>query len=211
MTIQLPILIRHFLFEQSTSNANLNPMSVPLADCPQFNGQIHIYHSAIARFYAPSDLCGAGGIYHELIWSNPLWYGEGIQHDMVFVTTNLDHDGFLGMCVGRVHLFFSFVYESVDYHCALVYWFIPVGELVHEETGQWVVEPEFIGNGCNQLPNLTVVHVDCIAHGTLLSPVYGTGFLPDTFHFSDSLDVFCSYFVDNHANHHMHKFVPKFK
>lgn len=186
-------------------------MSVPLTDCTQFNGQIHIYHSAIARFYAPSDLCGAGGIYCELIWSNPLWHREGIQHDMVFMTTNLDHDGFLGICVGRVHLLFSFVYESVDYHCVLVHWFVPVGESVHEETGQWIVEPEFIGNGCNQLPNLTVVHVDCIAHGALLSPVYGTGFLPDTFHFSDSLNAFCSYFVNNHANRHMHKFVPKFK
>ena len=100
---------------------------------------------------------------------------------------------------------------GANYHCALVHWFVPISESMHDETGQWVVEPEFIGDGRNQHPNLTVIHVDCIAYGALLSPVYGTGFLPDAFHFSDSLDAFRSYFVNNYANHHMNEFVPKFK
>ena len=46
-------------------------------------------------------------------------------------------------------LVISFVYESVDYHCALVHWFVPVGELVHDKTGQWAIEPKFIGDGHN--------------------------------------------------------------
>lgn len=208
---QLPTLIRRFLFDQATSDPDLDPMSVPLADCPQFNGRIHVYHSAVARFYAPSDLCGAGGMYRELIRSNPSWHGEGMRRDTVFVTTDSDHDGFLGMCVARVHLFFSFVYEGFNYQCALVHWFVPIGESVHDETGQWVVEPEFIGDGRNRRPNLAVIHVDCIARGALLSPVFGAGFLPDTFQFSASLDAFRSYFVNNYADHHMNEFVPKFK
>ena len=40
-------------------------------DCPPFNSEIQVYHSAVATFYAPSDLCGAGGMWHEWIWSTP--------------------------------------------------------------------------------------------------------------------------------------------
>lgn len=149
---------------------------------------------------------------HELIRSNPIWHGEYSRYDTVFVTTaNSDHSGFMGMCIGRVYLFFSFVHEEVDYHCALVHWFVPVGESVHDETGQWVVKPEFIGTGHNRCENLAVVHVDCIARGALLSPVYGSGYIPDDLHFSASLDAFRTYFVNNFADHHMHEFVPNFK
>lgn len=207
---QLPELIRYFLFEQLNTDPDLNPILAPLANCPQFSGHIHVYHSAIVRFYAPSDPCGAGGMYHKLICSNPSWHGEGACRNTVFVMTNPDHDGFWGMCVGRVYLFFSFVYEGVDYHCALVHWFTLVGDSVHEETGQWVVEPKFLGDHHNHCKYLAAIHVDCITCGALLSPIYGSGYLPDNFHFSTSLDALHTYFVNNYANHHMHEFVPKF-
>ena len=207
---QLPELIRYFLFEQLNTDPDLNPILAPLANFPQFSGHIHVYHSAIARFYAPSDLCVAGGMYHKLICSNPSWHGEGACCNTVFVMTNPDHDGFWEMCVGRVYLFFSFVYEGVDYHCALVHWFTLVGDSVHEETGQWVVEPKFLGDHHNHCKYLAVIHVDCITCGALLSPIYGSGHLPDNFHFSTSLDALHTYFVNNYANHHMHEFVPKF-
>ena len=207
---QLPELVRCFLFEQFNIDLDLDPMFIPLTDCPQFSGHIHAYHSAITRFYTPSDLCGVGGMYHELICSNPLWHQDGAHCDTIFVTADTDHDGFWGMCVTRVYLFFSFVYEGADYHCALVHWFVPVGDSVHEETGQWVVAPESVGKHCNRHKHLTVIHVDCIARGALLSPVYGSGYLPDNFHFSISLDAFHTYFVNNYADHHMHEFVPKF-
>ena len=64
---QLPALVRHFLFDQHTIADNIDPAEVPLDDCPQFNGRIFIYHSATARYYAPSDLCGTAGMHHELI------------------------------------------------------------------------------------------------------------------------------------------------
>lgn len=144
------MLVWCFLFEQLTIVDDLDPMDILLNDCPQFNGHIFVYHSATARFYAPSDLCSTGGMQHELIQSNPVWQGEYPHYNMVFITTtNSDHSGFMGMCVGRVYLFFSFVYEQIDYHCTLVHWFIPVDKLVHDETGQWVVKPEFIGTGQN--------------------------------------------------------------
>lgn len=186
-------------------------MAVPLSDCPQFNGRVFVYHSAIARFYAPSNLCGAGGMCHEYIRSTPLWQGEYPRHNMVFVTTDSEHDGFMGMCIGRVYLFFSFVYKGIYYPCALVHWFVPVGETVHDETGQWVVKPEFVGNGPSRQQHLAVIHIDSIARGALLSPVYGSRYLPDDFHFSFALDAFHSYFVNNYADHHMNEFIPKIK
>lgn len=211
---QLPALVRRFLFDQLTVQADDAPdsMEAPLEDCPHFNGRIFVYHSATARFYAPSDLCGAGGMRHELIRSNPVWQGEYPRHDTMFVTTtDTEHSGFMGMCVGRVYLFFSFVHEGVYYRCALVHWFIPVGNSVHDETGQWVVKPEFMGTGHHRRANLAVVHVDCIARGAHLSPVYGSGFIPDDLHFSASLDAFRTYFVNNFADHHMHEFIPNFE
>ena len=209
---QLPALVRHFLFDQHTITDDIDPAEVPLDDCQQFNGRIFVYHSATARYYAPSDLCGTGGMRHGLIRSNPIWHGEYSCYDTVFVTTaNSDHSGFMGMCIGRVYLFFSFVHEEVDYHCALIHWFVPVGESVHDETRQWVVKPEFIGTGHNRCENLAVVHANCIAQGALLSPIYGSGYIPDDLHFSASLDTFHTYFVNNFDDHHMHKFVPNFK
>ena len=130
---------------------------------------------------------------------------------MGFVTMDLEHDRFVGMCIGRVYLFFSFVFEGIYYPCTLVHWFVPVGETIHDETGQWVVKPEFVGNGPNCQQHLAVIHIDSIAHGALLSPVYGSGYLPDDFHFSFTLDALHSYFINNHADHHMNEFIPKIK
>ena len=82
-------------------------------------------------------------------------------------------------------------------------------EMVHEEMGQWVVEPEYVGNGPNQQQNLAVIHIDSIAHDSLLSLVYREGFLPDDFNFSHFLDAFHTYFVNSYADHQMHEFIPK--
>lgn len=206
---QLPELIRWFLYQQLNLSDDSDVTSVPLSDCQEFNGRIFIYHSVITQFYTLSDLCGAGGMYHRYIHSTPLWQGKYPHCDTIFITTNSEHDGFLSMCVGRVHLFFSFVHEELHYPCALVHWFVPVSESVHNKTGQWVVELEYLGTGVNHQQNLAVVHVDSIAHDALLSPVFGDGYLPDDFHFSHALDAFCSYFVNSYANHHTHEFIPK--
>ncbi|KAJ7692006.1 hypothetical protein B0H16DRAFT_1222483, partial [Mycena metata] len=47
------------------------------------------------------------------------------------------------------------------YQCALVHWFIPVGDAPDPDTGMWVVEPEYIGVH----PSLQVISVDAIARG----------------------------------------------
>jgi hypothetical protein len=158
----------------------------------------------VARFYAPSDLCGAGGMYHERIRSVPSWQGSHARRDTVFIETNSELPGMQGMCIGRVLLFFSFVHDGSYYPCALIHWFVPVSNCVDDETGLWVVKPEFTANGQR---HLAVVHLDCIARAAHLSAVFGSSFLPDDFHFSFTLDVFHRYFVNTFADHHMHEFL----
>ena len=42
-------------------------MTAQLEDLPLFNGELKVYHSAVARYYALSDICGVGGLHHEHI------------------------------------------------------------------------------------------------------------------------------------------------
>lgn len=201
---RLPELIRHFLFDQLYADNEHSSTDIPLNECPYFTGRIFVYHSAVARFYAPSDLCGAGGMYHERFRSAPAWQGDYARRDTVFIVTDSELPGMLGMCIGRILLLFSFVHDGSYYPCALVHWFTPVNDTVDDETGLWVVKPEFTGNGQR---NLAVVHVDCIARAAHLSAVFGRSLVPDDLQFSSTLDVFRSYFVNTFADHHTHEFL----
>ncbi|KAH9986224.1 hypothetical protein BJV77DRAFT_1061839 [Russula vinacea] len=177
---KLPELLRQFLYDQLNPNSNIPSTEVDLEDCPRFMGSIYVYHSAIARFYAPSDLCGAGGMYRERIRSNPDWRGEYARRDTMFVETNADLDGMRGMAIGRALLFFHLPSMIATTH------------------------PEF---GANGQRTLAVIHLDCVARAAHLLPVYGPSFIPDDFHFSDALDAFRSYFVNRHIDHHTHNFL----
>ncbi|KAF8231251.1 hypothetical protein L208DRAFT_1037891, partial [Tricholoma matsutake] len=75
--------------------------------CPQFEGDIKMYHSAVATFYAPSDLCGAGGMHRERIRSTPAFHGHP-HRDTIFVVLDDTKPGMEGMEIGQVLLFFSF-------------------------------------------------------------------------------------------------------
>ncbi|KAH9028665.1 hypothetical protein EDB85DRAFT_1867717 [Lactarius pseudohatsudake] len=201
---QFPDVLRRFLWDQVTSNPSRSPDDVPLDECPQFEGHIKVYHSAVARFYAPSDLCGTGGMYRERIRSTPNWRREYPRHDTVFVETDAELSGMRGMLVARVLLFFSFFFRDQHYPCALVHWFIPVGDEPDHDTGMWVVRPEFKNN---RRRSLSVIQLDGIVRGAHLIPVYGSSLLPEDFHFSDSLHAFRAYFVSRHADHHMYEFL----
>ncbi|KAH8979145.1 hypothetical protein EDB86DRAFT_2814988 [Lactarius hatsudake] len=200
---RFPDVLRRFLWDQFDSDPSRSLDDIPLDECPRFRGHIKVYHSAIARFYAPSDLCGTGGMYRERIRSTPNWRGEYPRHDTVFVETDAELSGMRGMLVARVLLFFSFFFRDQHYPCALVHWLIPVGDEPDDDTGMWVVRPEFKGNR----RSLSVIHIDCIVRGAHLIPVYGSSFLPEDFHFSDSLHAFQAYFVSRHADHHMYEFL----
>jgi hypothetical protein len=76
-----------------------------------FEGKIHVHHSATATFYAPSELCGAGGLLQQRIRSTPSFHGNPCR-DTVFVELDANKQGFLGMVIGRV--FFSFPLNIVE-------------------------------------------------------------------------------------------------
>jgi len=182
---------------------DIESAAVPLDECPTIHSRIHIYHSAIARFYAPSDLCGVGGMHCERIRSNPNWRGEFVRYDTVFIETDSELKGMAGLAIGRALLLFSFKHGGKTYSCALVHWLVP-GNEPDPDTGMWVVQPEYEGNGHR---TLSIVNLDCIARAAHLLPVYGSSFVPDDLHFSDALDVFRAYFVNPYADHHTYEFL----
>ncbi|KAJ6563752.1 hypothetical protein B0H10DRAFT_2445344 [Mycena sp. CBHHK59/15] len=145
----LPLLLRQFLYADDAALPLLNA-------CPIFDGPITVHHSAIARFYAPSDLGGAGGMYRECIRSNPHWHGYA-RHDTLLV----DAGGLVmgGIVAAHALLLLSFTFREQQYECALVHWITPVGVAPDPDTGMWVVELEYLGGA----PSLQVINVDTIA------------------------------------------------
>ncbi|KIJ63554.1 hypothetical protein HYDPIDRAFT_92089 [Hydnomerulius pinastri MD-312] len=97
---RLPELTRRFLYDQLNPVAALSSADVELEQCPRVPGPISVFHSAVAQFYAPSDLCGDGGMRREFIRSCPLWRGEHPRRDTVFITTHSEEEGMHGMVTG---------------------------------------------------------------------------------------------------------------
>ncbi|KAJ7646325.1 hypothetical protein DFH06DRAFT_1270859 [Mycena polygramma] len=193
---RFPALLRRFLHLEIHGDVG----DVPLADCPLFRGRIYVYHSAIARFYAPGDLGGAGGMYSERIRSNPNWHGHP-RRDTVLI--NVGAAIMRGFVVGRALLFFSFTFADTEYKCALVRWFVPVGDAPDPDTGTWVFEPELDHHS----PSLAIVPINTMARAAHLIGVYGHQPLPEQFHFSQTLDAFRRYFINPYADHHMFEFL----
>jgi hypothetical protein len=81
------------------------------------------------------------------------------------------------------------------------------GLWVDEDTGLWIVTPEFErGITGSERRTLMIVHLNCIASSAVhLLPVFGSSFVPEELHFSSFLDVNRSYFVNNNVGHHRHE------
>ncbi len=103
-----PFALRRFLFHYN--HPDLEQAPADIKDLPLFEGDIKVYHSAIATYYAPSDLCGAGGLHREYIRSTPSFHGHRCC-DTVFVVLDESKKGMEGMEIGRILLFFSFQYR----------------------------------------------------------------------------------------------------
>jgi hypothetical protein len=110
-----------------------------------FKGEIKVYHSAILTYYAPSNLCGAGGLHHKFIWSTPSFHGHG-HRDTVFLVLDESKKGMEGMEIGHVLLFFSFQYRRQNFSCSLINWFVHDDEPDHD-TGMWTVQMEHDSHG----------------------------------------------------------------
>ena len=159
-----------------------------------------MYASALATFYAPSDLCGTSGMRRERIHARSSWRKGPGRYDCMFVNTDSSAPGMHGLDVVRARLFFSFHYQGKVYPCALVRWYSCIGDEPERDTGMWVVEPECNDDGS---PFMAIIHLDTIVRGAHLIGVYGDKYIPTNLTFNDSLNAFHSYyvnkFIDNHA------------
>jgi len=153
-------------------------------------------------FFAPSDLSGIAGLRHERIRSVASWYGGPARRDCVYVGLSED-EGFRGLNIARVLLFFSFKYGREVLPCALVHWFSHVGDEPDDETGLWVVEPDLRSSK----PFLQVIHLDTVLRGAHLIGNAGREFLPplNKFNFSDSLNSFKSFYVNKYIDYCAHE------
>ncbi|KAF5346583.1 hypothetical protein D9758_013464 [Tetrapyrgos nigripes] len=190
----LPALVQQFLDEQ-----------VGGTDIPVTSLRISVFHSAVATFYAPSDISGIRGMMRERIRSTGSWRGH-TRRDTVLVVTNSDRPGFRGMSVARVLLFFSFKSRGTVYPCALIHWFNAFGQRPDPNTGMWIVRPAY-RNRRYENPSLAVIHLDTILRGVHLLPVYGVNPIPPNLHYSLSLDVFNAFYVNKYADHHANEII----
>jgi hypothetical protein len=200
---EFPLALKKFLYGRRHPNREV-PDNVDA--CVDFTGRIQVFHSAIARFYAPSDLCGAGGMYRQRIRCNPSWYGQR-RHDTVFVVQDEAQAGMRGMLIARVRLLFSFIDEDSDVGatvpCALVSWYLPASNNRDPDTGMWLVQPE----GTREFQPIQVIPLKSVARGAHLLPNYGVGMLPEYITHINALDEFKTYFVNPYIDHHCHEFL----
>jgi hypothetical protein len=197
----LPFALQHFIYLLDHPDSATIPSS-PL-DLLPFQGRIHVHHSAAATFFAPSDLCGAGGMHQERIHSTPSWYGHPCR-DTVFVVLDDSLVGMEGMVVARVHLFFSFNYKQVDYSCAFVNWLVRDNDKCEDDTRLWTVSLEEHRGG---KPVSDVIDVRTIARAVHLIPVYGSDPIPSDIQHYNSLDHYKSFFVNAFVDHHTYEFL----
>jgi hypothetical protein len=104
-----------------------------------------------------------------------------------------------GLHVAQVLLFLSFTSRGIPYLCALVQWFVVVGDAPYSDTGMWIVKPEMDNDGTQVT---SIIHVDSIVRGAHLIGVYGEMFLPHHFSHFDSLAAFQAYYVNKFIDHH---------
>ena len=169
----LPTLVKEFLFQQLNPDDEHNFGDVPIYERPTCN-KITVVNSAAALFYAPSDISGIGGMWHEYIHSCHSWQNGPPHYDCAFVNTDPGLNGMLGLDIVRVLTFFSFVFHDKQYPCAVVQWFNRVGDEPDADTGMWIVHPT---STRDRRRAISVIHVDTIYCAAHLIPLYGTQFV----------------------------------
>ena len=196
-------LVGRFLYDQRNPNATIPAADIlDISTLPIVEGRVDVFDSAIAKFYAPSDLSGVNGMQSQRIHSCRSWQNGPARHDCVFAEKDPTLSGFRGLYIAQVILFFSFTYRGQLYPCALVRWFTPIGDEPCESTGMWMVEPELDDDGERVI---SVIHLDSIMRAAHLIPVYGEKFIPYNLKHTDSLIAFSAYYVNKFSDYHAYE------
>jgi hypothetical protein len=193
-----PKLLRKFLYKQLHHG---NRASSTQDTLPKINGRIHVFYSAVATFYAPSDISGISGMRREHIRATPSWRKGQARYDTVLVNSNPEIGGVRGFEVAWVFLFFSFRHEDKEYPCALIQWYSHVGSEPDEDTGLWMVEPD-MDDSDTGAPHLAIIHLDSIYRAVHLLPAHqNSTFIERTITMHSSLDTFKLFYINRFADH----------
>jgi hypothetical protein len=171
----------------------------PNHTCPRFMGRVRIFNHTTTTFHTPSDLSNNEGMRHEVIRASPSWLKGMPRYNCIFVNSDNTLIGMCGMEVTRAICFFSFVHLGVTYRCAMVHWFSYISEEPDEDTGMWMVSPDFRQN---ESPILAVIHIDSIFCAAHLIPIFRNSFVPDHITHDISLNYFKGFYVNRFVDHH---------
>ena len=196
----ITMLVASFLFEQQhQDDGDRESLDNQEHDYHYYDGKIKVVNSASALFYAPSDVSGIHGMRREFIRSTPLWRNDEPRYDCAFVNTRPETDPMSGLEVVRILAFFSFHFKGTYYPCAIVHWFDRVGDKPDEDTGMWLVRPQF---DQRHQRKMSIIHIDSIYRAAHLIPVYGKHFVPSHIRPHHSYDSFRLFYVNKFADHH---------
>ncbi|KAG2127265.1 uncharacterized protein EDB93DRAFT_1257087 [Suillus bovinus] len=194
----LPFMIQEFIHDEHYSK-DPNPPEFDPATVQVFLGNLTVFNSAAALFHAPSDLSDTGGMRCKHIRATPSWCVGELRHDCIFVNMGVDFNSPMnGLTVAQVLCFFSFNYRILYYPCTIVHWYSYVHEERDPDTGMYVVMPMTTGD---DVPDIAIIHINCIFRAAHLIPVYGLDFIPKISP-HNSYDMFDLYYVNRYADHH---------
>jgi hypothetical protein len=136
---------------------------------------------------------------HEIIRATPSWRNGQSRNDTIFINSDPSEEGMRGLEVGHVLAFFSFRHDEKLYQCALIHWFSHVRDEPDEDTGLWVLKPDFDNDS---KPDLAIIHVDTIIRAAHLIPVYDSQYIRRSLTMHDTLDAFKEFFVNTFVDYH---------
>ena len=192
-------MVWQFLYDQLYPDSEIPSSQLEVTAYPEFGGRI-IFYSAISTFRASSDISGFNSLRREYIRATPSWRNGAARYDCVFLNTDPEIEGMCGLEVARVLAFFSFVFSDEEYQCALIHWFCRVDSEPDQDTGMWIIEPEF---NIDEQPLIAIVHVDSIYCAAHLIPVYQTNrYISRSLSMHDTLDTFKQFYVNKFVDHH---------
>jgi hypothetical protein len=190
-------MIRRYLYDQFYPNSEIPSHLLDDVAYPEFNGRISVFFSAVAIFRSASDISGISGLRREHIRATPSWRNGQPRYDCAYTFSNTDEHR---IEVVRIMAFFSFVDEGKQFWCALVHQFSCVGSKPDEDTGLWIVEPDYSEDNEPHLAIIGISKIYCAAH---LIPVYGTSqYVERSLTMHDSLDTFKMFYVNKFVDYH---------
>ncbi|KAF8227888.1 hypothetical protein L208DRAFT_1294374, partial [Tricholoma matsutake] len=122
--------------------------------------------------------------------------------DCVYIEHDPDLHRFCGLYGVCVQQFLKIKHCSITYPCALMTWFLAIGDHPCENTQMWMVEPDLDEDGEHIM---SIVHLDAILHSAHLMGIAGEHCIPCYLHYTDSLDAFKAFYVNKFIDYHAHE------